>query len=136
MQKILVSIMTFYYFYIVALMFYMFKTRKKAVIEKIIPLKHFKSYQGETPEYLQILQNHFNNQFQIPLIFFVVCLLSLQQNAVNNFTIGLAICFVISRICHTLIHLGSNHIMNRAMSYFTGAFIVGLMFILILFSHG
>ena len=67
MDKILISIMGFYYFYILAYMYYMFIFRRRAVANKEVRARHFKAYQGDTTESLQIIQNHFNNQFQVPI---------------------------------------------------------------------
>lgn len=133
MDKALISIVLFYYCYIIGFMFYMFKKRKQAIKDKLVHYTHFKSYQGETTEYLQIIQNHFNNQFQIPLIFFTVCVLTISMKKVTIITIILAILFVITRIIHTLIHLGSNHLIKRAMSYFAGVVIIAGMIVLTLF---
>ncbi len=119
--------MLFYYAYIIAYMIYMFKVRKKAVIDNHVHYTYFKSYQGETTEYLQIVQNHFNNQFQIPMVFFLVCVLTIAMEKVSTITIILAALFILSRIIHSLIHLGGNHLIKRAATYFTGVILVGIM---------
>ena len=118
------------YFYTLGFGFYMFTRRKKAVRNNEIKIQHFKSYQGETTEELAILQNHFNNQFQIPLIFYVVSVLSIQQNKVTLLMLAVATVFVLSRFFHAYIHLGSNHVLKRATAYMLGLACVGFMFIL------
>jgi hypothetical protein len=133
MEKLLIAIMALYYFGIVFLMYYMFTQRKKAVQTGEVRVSLFKSYQGETPQNLQVIQNHVNNQFQIPLVFFVACLINLQQESVTSITLVLAVFFVISRLVHAYIHLGSNHVIKRAISYQIGAVTVGLMMLLPLF---
>jgi hypothetical protein len=127
MDKILISIMGFYYFYILAYMYYMFIFRRRAVANKEVRARHFKAYQGDTTESLQIIQNHFNNQFQVPILFFIVCVLCLQQQSVTRLSILLASLFVISRIIHSIIHLGQNHPLKRALVYFIGVILVGMM---------
>jgi len=129
-DRSLIIIMTLYYFYIVAYMFYMFNKRKQAVLRNEIRTSHFRAYTGETPDYLKVIQNHFNNQFQIPILFLIVCLLTIQQQKTSRLVIGLAIVFVISRIVHSLIHLGGNNVIKRASAYFTGVVIVGIMFLI------
>lgn len=130
MERILIGTMCFYYFYIVFLVFFMFIQRKKAVENKQVDPRFFKSYLGTSPEYLQIIQNHFSNQFQIPVMFFLACILTLQQHKVSQVTIILAIGFVLSRIVHSYIHLGKNKLMKRVYSYATGVLIVGVMFLM------
>jgi hypothetical protein len=127
MDKILIGIMGFYYFYILAYMYYMFTCRRQAVANKEVRARHFKAYQGDTTENLQIIQNHFNNQFQVPILFFIVCVLCLQQQNVTQFTIIIASLFVITRMIHSVIHLGQNNPLKRALVYFLGVVLVGVM---------
>lgn len=128
-NNILILIMTSYYFYIIFIAFYMFAVRKKAIKSRAVSIKHFKSYDSESTEEMKVTHNHFMNQFQIPMIFFIVCVLSLQQGKANNISIGLAIAFVVSRLVHSKIHLGTNDVPKRALSYLMGMILVGLMFI-------
>jgi hypothetical protein len=127
MDKVLIGILCFYYFYILAYMYYMFVSRKKAIVQKEVRARYFKSYQGETTERLQVIQNHFNNQFQVPILFFIVSVLCLQQNKVTIVTIIFAILFVLTRLMHSFIHLGENHPLKRAMIYFLGVVLIGCM---------
>ena len=129
MEQTLIKIICFYYFYIILVLFYMFFKRKAAIRSKDISIKHFKAYQGETTTELQTIQNHFNNQFQVPILFFIACLISLQQNTVSSFTIGFAALFIMSRIAHSFIHLGSNNVIFRAFAYFLGIISIGLIFV-------
>lgn len=130
LDKVLIIIMILYYFSIIALMFFMFTKRKQAIKNRQVEAKHFKSYQGATTEYLAIIQNHFNNQFQIPILFFFACLLTMQQNNVTSLTIILAVSFVTTRLYHSFQHLGANHLLKRAYGYFLGVLIVGAMLVL------
>ncbi len=105
----------------------MFIRRRGAVVRKEVRARHFKAYQGETTEELTILQNHFNNHFQIPILFFIVSVLCIQQQKVTSFTIIVASLFVLTRLIHSFIHLGQNHPLKRAFVYFLGVLLVGLM---------
>ena len=127
MEKALIALVCAYYLGIVVFGYYMFTRRKKAVIEGRVSAKHFKGYAGESPEDLKVLQNHFNNQFQIPMVFFFAVLLNLQQDTVNEWTLALAVLFVASRAGHTIVHLGSNRLIRRASLYFLGVLTVGAM---------
>ena len=133
MEKTLILIMTSYYFYIIGLMYYMFTQRKAAVKEGVIRASYFKTYLGDSPPDLQVLHNHVVNQFQLPVIFFVACVLNLQQNTTNLLTIGVALLFIVSRLIHTKIHLGSNHLIQRAMSFLAGALLIGVLFLIPVF---
>ncbi len=132
MDKALFSIVFFYYLYIVAFLYYTFTQRKKAFYNKTIDYNYLKTYQaGGTPE-LVVLQNHFNNQFQMPIFFFITCVVAKLFNTINELTIGLALLFVVSRMFHSYIHLTSNVVLRRAFSYFIGIVVIILMWIQIL----
>ncbi len=132
MDRYLQMAMAFYYFYILLILFGMFLVRKTAIQNNEVDMSHFKSYSGNTTEKLMIFQNHYNNQFQIPMVFFVVCLLTMQQHKTTSLTLILATLFITSRMIHSFIHLTSNHIIYRTLSYFSGVIIVGVMFIILL----
>ena len=133
MEQTLVTLMAVYYFYIVGLLLFMSTSRKRAIKNKEVRFTHFKAYTGESTERLEVIKNHYNNQFQIPMLFFIVCLLSIQLDKVGKATIVLALCFIVSRVFHSLLHLGSNDVMKRAYTYFTGVLIIGAMFLANLF---
>ena len=107
----------------------MFFRRKKRIQEGVVRTSHFRSYTGESSEELVIIQNHYNNQFQIPVIFLFSLLLSLQQGNTSKLVLGLAIVFTLSRMVHSYIHLTYNNVLHRAQAYFVG--IICVLFILL-----
>ena len=108
-------------------MLYMFFRRKAKIREKVVKTSHFRAYLGESDEELVVIQNHFSNQFQIPMVFLFAALLSITLNDVNEITIALAGLFVVSRLIHSYIHLSYNNVLHRAMVYFVGVIIVFVM---------
>ena len=108
----------------------MFKKRKKAVLKKEISINYFKDYQEKVPVNLQVIKNHFENQFQIPIVYFVTVLALIQFQAVDIFSVLLGYAFLISRVLHSYIHLGKNNVLMRAKAYF-----VGILLILIMWSQ-
>lgn len=134
MDKALLSIIAFYYLFVLGLGIYMFRKRKAAVKSGEVKASHFKDYTGETTKELQVMQNHFNSHFQVPVMFFIASLINLQQKVVSELTLVLALIFVFSRLIHCYIHLGSNHVLRRAAAYFVGVLVVGAMFIMPLFA--
>ena len=49
------------------------------------------------------------NQFELPFLFYIVCLILYMVNGVNYAVIVLTWVFVASRICHSWVHI-TNHI--------------------------
>lgn len=134
MTLILVSLMAFYFFYILAIGFLMFRKRVAAVKAQRIQGHYFKTYQTEqeVPADLKAIENHYNNQFQVPVFFYLTCLTALSLKSLTWAFLVCALLFIISRLLHTKIHLGSNNVLMRAKVFFSGAIIVAIMWILLI----
>lgn len=79
------------------------------------------------PEDLRKLGNSFTNQFELPLLFYVLCLIAMLTNMADFVAILLAWIFVASRIVHAYIHVTDNNLRQRAFAFFFNAFIAGLL---------
>jgi len=78
------------------------------------------------PDHVKQFQNNVTNQFETPVLFYaVVAIAAATQSANWPVAIG-AMIFVVSRIVHHMIHVGSNHVRKRY-----NAFLVGLIGLLI-----
>ncbi len=132
MDKVLLAFIPLYILFILCLGMIMFRRRLRAVKAGAIPVQYFKAYGGEVPEDLKVLQNHFSNQFEVPVLFFVTCLAAVQMGAVREVTLTLALIFFVSRVVHSFIHLGHNKPLNRARAYFVGVIVLVIMWIQIL----
>lgn len=133
MELTLATIIVGYYCYTVALAVYIFLRRKSAVVEGKVPFKYFKDYQGkDVPKELTILNNHLNNQFQVPTIFYVAGGLHLALKIVSLWSVIFAVIFVVSRVIHSYVHIGNNNVLVRAKVYALGLIaVMGLWFSLL-----
>ncbi len=123
-DRALLGLMAFYYVYILGIGLLMFAVRFKAVKNKRMRGRYFKAYQGDVPDDIVVYGNHYNNQFQLPLLFMITCAVALHFGAANTVFFALACVFVCSRLIHSWIHLRSNNVMRRAGVFFFGAFCV------------
>ena len=122
--------MVFYVFYIWCLTVLMFRTRVRAVRSGEISLKFFRAYSGATPgERTVVVGRHYDNQFQVPVLFFAACIANIAMGEVGISTAVLAWLFVASRLFHSWVHLGSNNVRHRVMAFATGWFILMLMWL-------
>ncbi|WP_245489074.1 MAPEG family protein [Mesorhizobium sp. M7D.F.Ca.US.004.03.1.1] len=64
------------------------------------------------------------NQFELPVLFYVLCLTLHLTNGVNYLTLALMWIFVASRYFHAWVHLTSNNLLLRSRSFFVGAVIL------------
>lgn len=129
MDKYLVFPMATYVFYMFILMFYNFRTRVHAAKSGQLPPKYFKALQGDAPDRLIIVGRHYDNQFQLPVLFFITCLVYMVMAKTNELAIVWAWLFVVTRWVHSFIHLGSNRVMRRAQAFGAGWLIIFLMWV-------
>ncbi|MEK6773108.1 MAG: MAPEG family protein [Bdellovibrionota bacterium] len=128
MKNQLIFPMAFYIFYMWLLALLTFRTRLRAIKSGEVAAKYFRAYTGQGPSDRTILvARHYDHQFQVPLLFFITCLLSISIGSTNSATIFLAWLFVVSRLCHSWVHLGSNRLEKRVLTFAAGWVIVVLM---------
>ncbi len=133
MGKLQLALIPIYIIYIFILGFYQYRKRVSAVRSKKINIDYFKTYQFEAPEELKVLQNHFSSQFEVPILFMVTCLAVVVLDKSSIFNLALGFLFILSRLAHSYIHLGSNNLKKRALSFVLGFFVILIIWINILF---
>ena len=72
---------------------------------KEIKLNQFQLYDGEFPDKLQSARYQFQNMHEIPILFYLLCLIHINLNIYTQFDVNLAWGFVIFRFIHFLIRL-------------------------------
>lgn len=75
---------------------------------------------GDWSEDARKLANNYKSQFELPVLFYVIALFAYALRLVDVWMLGLAVVFAVSRIVHTLIHVGPNVVLPRL-----GAFTIG-----------
>lgn len=121
------SLIPIYILYVIILGVFMLTRRLKAVREGRVDPKYFKSYQTSAPLDLEIIKNHFSNQFEVPILFMITCLSAFVTQTESWVLFILGVGFIVSRCLHTWVHLGSNQVLLRARVFFVGIFILILM---------
>ena len=81
------------------------------------------------PEGSSSVARNLINQFELPFLFYAVCIALYLVNGVNDATILLAWAFVISRIAHSWIHITSNRIRHRRPMFIVGFLINGILWL-------
>ena len=79
------------------------------------------------PESVLKINNNIRNQFEIPVLFYVLTILLWQLNETGVLTQSLAWLFVISRCVHAYIHTGSNYVPVRRKVFMFGCVVVFAM---------
>src|SRR4051812_38933755 len=125
MTNQLIFPMALYVFYILGFAVFMFRSRVRNIRAGEISPRYFKVYEGQKlPERAELIAQHFQNQFEMPILFLITCVVFISLDAVNAITVTIAWTFVISRGLHAWIHLGRNRVPRRAAAFGMGVFCV------------
>ncbi len=99
----------------------------KAVKSNAVDLKRAALDDSAWPARVQQVNNNIRNQFEVPVLFYVLALILWQMNAAGAIAQTLAWLFVISRVVHAFVHTGSNSVPLRR-----NVFIFGLLVLIAL----
>ena len=93
-----------------------------------IRLKYFKLMQGQdVPDRVTVTTRCFNNMFEVPVLFYVACTLSISLGVEGLSGLVLAWLFVALRYAQALIHLTSNHFFHRMLAFWAAFVCVVLL---------
>lgn len=94
------------------------KARFNSVKSGELKAKYYALMQGENePIFVTKTTRCFNNQFEIPVLFYVVGTLMLSLSIESFISIIFAWLFVLLRCVHAYIHLTYNHVMHRMLVF-------------------
>ena len=84
----------------------------------------------EWPDEVVKVSNNVANQFEAPVLFYVLCLVLYSINAAGAGAIALAWLFALSRYAHAYVHIGSNYVPMRFRLFMIGCLVLIVMLIL------
>ena len=84
------------------------------------------------PEATATVARNLVNQFELPFLFYAVCIILYLVNGVNDVTLALAWLFVLSRIAHSSIHVTTNRVRLRRPIFIVGYLVNGLLWLWLL----
>lgn len=77
----------------------------------------------------RLLSNNFDNQFQLPVLFYVAALLTLFATATGWVDVILAWLFVALRYAHATIHVTTNRVFHRFAAYTAGLAVLAIFWL-------
>ena len=111
----------------------MSKARVAAVKEGTASREDF-SVVGSKPEITAIYTRAVANQFELPILFYIVILIGLALDVSSWITVMLAFVFVVSRIVHAREMIGENRVMKRRRMFINSMRIFMLLLLELLIS--
>lgn len=111
-------------------MILMGKRRIRAAKNKEITVAAFKTMNlaGANEQVIATSRN-FDNQFQMPVLYLFSVLFTLQLGVVDLGYVLLGAAFVLLRVLHTLIHIGSNKVRLRFAIFLLGCVALWLLWL-------
>lgn len=92
--------------------------RVKAFAANKGTLAYFKVFQGDPPsERMAQFRNHISNLFEVPVLFYAVCLLNIALGSQVTPLVTLGWVYVGLRLVHTLVHLTYNKVIHRVVPF-------------------
>lgn len=112
----------------------LFVRRVSAAKNKQLDPKRFKTFSiQEAPAHVLQAERHFINLFEVPVLFYIACVVIIALNIESKELLYLAWSFVAFRYIHAGIHLWPNKLYPRMVSFFLGFITVLAMWVMILF---
>lgn len=121
-----ISIMVFLNLFLIFRLLYL---ATMYTLSKDVRLSQFRIYEGEFPDRLRSARQQFQNMFEIPILFYLLCLLNIFFKNYNQLDIILCWCFVVFRVIHFFIRLQNQKTINVILR--TLVFIISLIFLTI-----
>ena len=76
------------------------------------------------------IQNAYHNQFEIPVLFYVLVVLALFTRKADMLFVIMSWMFVASRLVHAAIHVTSNKVSQRFTAFVVGVLILSIMWVI------
>lgn len=111
---------------IVALMMGVY--RNVAVIRRAASVRYFRTYTVDSPpEWVERPARAYMNLLELPILFYVVCLLMLATGRFDSVQVSLAWVFVVARCVHAFIHIAFNYVPLRFAAFVAGVATLAVM---------
>jgi len=95
--------------------------RNLAVIRGAATLRYFQTFADKPAEWVERPARTYMNLLELPVLFYVVCLLMLATGRFDSVQVALAWIFVVTRCVHAFIYIGFNHVPLRFTAFLSGA---------------
>ena len=116
----------------IIMMVSMYRARRKALLAGKAHYHDIALDSSKWPDSARKCANSYSNQFELPVLFYVLCLIAYQTAGAGYPMIVLAWGFVASRAVHAYIHATSNHVPRRAIAFTVGLLVIMAMMAYIL----
>ena len=112
-----------------ALLFVMATARTRSLQSGETRIRDIALRQPNWPERATAIGNCFANQFEVPVLFYVLIALALPLRHADLIIVMLSWVFVVTRFAHAGIFVTSNDVRTRSLAWFAGVLVVFAMWV-------
>ncbi len=112
-----------------ALLLWMASARGQALKGREVSLKEIALGEPNWPARTTQIGNCFSNQFELPLLFYVLIAFALPLRHADLVIVLLSWVFVVTRIAHAGIFVTSNNVQQRSLAWFAGVLVLFAMWV-------
>lgn len=93
-------------------------SRYRAIRRGEVRISYYRSYdEGTQPKRLHLLSRHVQNHFEVPPLFHIGVVLLFVTASTSGAALWFAWLYVLARLLHTWVHLGSNNVTHRFVAF-------------------
>lgn len=111
------------------LLLWMAGARRQALVGGETKIRDIALGQSNWPDRATQVGNCFANQFELPLLFYILIALALPLRRVDLFLVLMSWLFVVTRFAHAGIFVTSNDLNRRSLAWFAGVLVLFAMWI-------
>ena len=112
-----------------ALLLWMAGVRRQTLVSGETKIKNIALGQPNWPVRATQIGNCFKNQFELPLLFYILIALALPLRHADYVIVLLSWVFVLTRFVHAGIFVSSNDLGQRSMAWFAGVLVLLVMWV-------
>jgi hypothetical protein len=112
-----------------ALLLWMAGARREALVSRETKIKDIALGQPNWPTRATQVGNCFKNQFELPVLFYILIALAAPLRHADLFIVLMSWVFVVTRFAHAGIFVTSNDLNRRSLAWFAGVLVLFAMWI-------
>jgi hypothetical protein len=112
-----------------ALLIWMFGLRRQTLVSGETKIREIALGQPNWPVRATQVANCYRNQFELPLLFYVLIALALPLRHADLFIVLMSWVFVVTRFAHAGVFVSSNDLGRRSMAWLAGVLVLLVMWV-------
>ena len=102
--------------------------RNVSVATQRVSMRYYQTYGDDAPpEWIERPARTYMNLLEMPVLFYVACLLMLTLGHCDRASVLLANLFVATRVAHAIVYIGVNHVPTRFAAFLAGGVTLGVL---------